>query len=82
MSQRIIIHKNIGGGVKMDKQYMAETLKRLRGNKTQEEVANALHISISALSMYECGERVPRDEIKKKLAEHYGRTVQYIFFKQ
>ena len=66
----------------MDKQYMAKTLKRLRGNKTQEEVSKAVGISVSALSMYENGERVPRDEVKKKLAAHYGRTVQYIFFKQ
>ena len=66
----------------MDKQYMAETLKRLRGNRTQEEVAKAVGVTISAVSMYENGERVPRDEIKKKLAEYYGRTVQYIFFKQ
>ena len=66
----------------MDKQYTAETLKRLRGNKTQEEVAKAVGVTISAVSMYENGERVPRDEIKKKLAEYYGRTVQYIFFKQ
>lgn len=66
----------------MNKQYMAETLKRLRGNRTQEEVAKAVGVTISAVSMYENGERVPRDEIKKKLAEYYGRTVQYIFFKQ
>lgn len=66
----------------MDRQYMAETLKRLRGNKTQEEVAKAVGITISSISMYENGERVPRDEIKRKLADYYGKTVQYIFFKQ
>ncbi|MDD4565530.1 MAG: helix-turn-helix transcriptional regulator [Eubacteriales bacterium] len=66
----------------MDRRYMGETLRRLRGNKTQDEVAAALEISKSALSMYEKGGRIPRDEIKKKLADYYGRSVQFIFFKQ
>jgi putative transcriptional regulator len=66
----------------MNKVYMAETLRRLRGNRTQEEVAKACNISISALSSYENGERVPRDEVKKVLADYYKRTVQYIFFKE
>lgn len=66
----------------MNKANMAETLKRLRGNKTQEEVSEALGISVSALSMYECGKRVPRDELKKKIAEYYGKSIQYIFFKK
>ena len=35
---------------------------------------------MSALAMYEAGERVPRDEIKIKLAKIYNRSVNYIFF--
>lgn len=66
----------------MNTQAIGETLRKLRGNRTQAEVAKALEISISALSMYENGERIPRDEVKKRIAEYYGRTVQYIFFKQ
>lgn len=65
----------------MDKLKMAETLKRLRGKRTQEEVAKACNISKSSYSMYEIGQRVPRDEIKKRLAEYFGKTVNYIFFK-
>ncbi len=65
----------------MDKQYIGETLRKLRGNKTQDEVAEAIGISKSSLSMYENGERMPRDEVKKRLASYYGRTVQHIFFK-
>ena len=38
---------------------MNEKLIALRGNKTQEEVAKALGISVSALSMYEQGRRIP-----------------------
>jgi len=66
----------------VDGKMMGETLKKLRGSRTQAEVAKALGISISALSMYENGERIPRDEVKKRVAEYYGRTVQHIFFRQ
>jgi transcriptional regulator with XRE-family HTH domain len=61
---------------------MAETLKRLRGNRTQLEVAKSIGITVSALSMYERGERVPRDEVKKNIAKFYGKSVHYIFFKE
>lgn len=57
-----------------------EILRKLRGNKTVEEVANAVGVSRSAIVMYESEERVPRDEIKIRLADYYKRTVQYIFF--
>ena len=46
----------------MDKSVISERLVKLRGTKSQEEVARATGISPSALSMYENGERVPRDE--------------------
>lgn len=59
---------------------IGERLIMLRGNKPQSEVAKAVGISNSALSMYECGERIPRDSIKVKLANYYGKTVQSIFF--
>lgn len=52
----------------------------LRGEKRREEVANAVHISVSALAMYELGTRTPRDEIKVALARYYGTTVERIFF--
>lgn len=55
-------------------------LVELRGNKSQSEVAKAVGISDSALSMYECGERIPRDSVKVKLAQYYEKTVQSIFF--
>jgi len=65
----------------MDTQKMGETLKRLRGKKTLEYVSKELNISKSSLSKYENGDRIPRDEAKKKLADYYGKSVQYIFFK-
>lgn len=59
---------------------MSRKLVKLRGKKTQKEVAKALGISISALAMYEVGKRVPRDEIKIKIAKYYEESIEAIFF--
>lgn len=64
----------------MDSLAIGERLVALRGSRTQEEVANALGISISAIGMYERGERIPRDEIKIKIAKYYKKSIQSIFF--
>ena len=64
----------------MNKSKIAETLLSLRGEKTREEVANALKIAVSTLATYELGQRVPRDETKLKIADYYGVDVQSIFF--
>ena len=55
-------------------------LRELRGSRSQLEVANVVGISKSALAMYERDERVPRDEIKIRLANYYGQSVQFIFY--
>lgn len=57
-------------------------LRALRGNKTQKKVAEDIGITKSALAMYERDERVPRDEIKVRIAEYYGETVQFLFFSE
>lgn len=64
----------------MDRSKIAERLVRLRGKRTQAEVAEAIKVSPSAYSMYETGERIPRDEIKIRIAKFYKRTVNSIFF--
>ncbi|AKR35039.1 helix-turn-helix transcriptional regulator [Bacillus cereus] len=64
----------------MNKQLIAKNLITLRSEKTREEVAESVGISVSTLQMYENGQRIPRDEIKVKLANFYGATVQSIFF--
>lgn len=64
----------------MDKKLIAKRLIELRGEKTQFEVAKEVGISLSALAMYETGNRTPRDEIKIKLAKYYGITVESLFF--
>jgi transcriptional regulator with XRE-family HTH domain len=64
----------------LDNQKIADRLIKLRGSRTQAEVAQAIGVTPSAYSMYENGDRIPRDEIKKRIAEYYKRTVNTIFF--
>ena len=66
--------------LRIDKQMMADKLVKLRGSRTLDEVATALKISKSALSMYENGARIPRDEIKVRIANYYRRSIPFIFF--
>ncbi len=61
---------------------VGERLKTLRAKtgKTVEEVATDVGISPSALTMYENGQRNPRDEIKESIARYYKRSIAFIFF--
>lgn len=59
---------------------IGEKLKELRGNKSRKIVAENLKITESSLSNYENDYRVPRDEIKKKIATYYKVSVEKIFF--
>lgn len=68
------------GGEDLDKQKIADKLIKLRGDKSREQVAVDLGISYSAIVAYELGERVPRDEIKIKIANYYGVKVGELFF--
>lgn len=61
-------------------QEIGRNLRELRGDRTQKEVADAVGVSVMAISSYERGDRVPLDKIKIKLAQLYGKTVQEIFF--
>ena len=59
---------------------VADRLVKARGGRRREEVAEAVGVSLSAISMYENGGRIPRDETKIKLANYYGMSVQELFF--
>lgn len=65
---------------KMNPKRIGERLSELRGDREQKVVAEAVGVSVSALSMYESGERVPRDDVKIALAHYYKTTVQSLFF--
>ena len=66
--------------LEMNAKAIGKRLIELRGNKTQEEVAKSLNISISALSMYERGERIPRDNVKIRISSYYTKPIHKIFF--
>ena len=55
-------------------------LRELRGKKTQQEAAEGIGITKSALAMYERDERVPRDEVKARIADYYGVSILFLFF--
>ena len=75
-----VYNKNGGGDMVFNRPRIAEKLRDLRGRRTIKEVSNACGISPSTLSMYENGERVPRDEVKTRLAKFYSVSVESIFF--
>lgn len=64
----------------LDKEKVSQRLVALRGDESRESVASSISISVSALAMYETGQRIPRDEIKLALAKHFGKSVEDIFF--
>lgn len=64
----------------MDGKTIGHKLRALRGEMDAKTVADALGISTSALFMYERGERIPRDQIKKRIAQYFGQSVEEIFF--
>lgn len=59
---------------------VAERMIKARGNMKRADVCKLVGISLSALTMYENGQRIPRDEIKVKLARLYGTTVEALFY--
>lgn len=67
---------------KMDSTRIGNKLRQIRTERgeTAENVAKSIGVSGSAIAMYEIGQRVPRDEIKIRIAEHYGMSVESIFF--
>lgn len=59
-----------------------QKIKTLRENSSlaPEKVASDIGISVSSYNKYEAGIRVPRDEIKEKIANYFNRSVGFIFF--
>lgn len=58
------------------------TLRKLRGIRTIKTVAQALGVTESAVANWENGIRIPRDEMKKRIAEYYGVKAGEIFFEE
>lgn len=64
----------------MNAKAIGKRLVALRGDRTQAEVSREIGSSLSAIGMYERGERIPRDEVKLAIARYYDTTVQAIFY--
>ena len=60
---------------------LATRIRALResAHLTQLEFAQILNISNSALSQYENGGRIPSDEIKTKIADYFGVSLDYLY---
>ena len=60
---------------------MKEALKalRLRAGLSQDEVAAALHIQQTTVSMWESGINMPRAALLPALAELYGCTIDDLY---
>lgn len=55
-------------------------LRALRGDRTLQKVSDDTGLGVSALTMYELGNRMPRDEAKIALANYYGVSIDNLFF--
>ena len=66
--------------IKEMKKALGERLKELRQAKNikRSAIAVLLQVSVSAVSMWENGDRTPKLEQIKRLAEIYGCSVEYI----
>lgn len=63
---------------------IGQTIKTLREkrNMTREAFCSEVGITVSALSNYENGIRIPRDEVKLRIARCLGTSIESIFFEE
>lgn len=59
---------------------IGETLQKLRGNRTQEEVAKALGITRASYAHFEKNRREPNIELLKKISIYYNVTIDFLVF--
>lgn len=80
MYHGIAITKTQERRIGMDCISIGNHLKELRGSRTKEEIAYRMGISVTSVCLYESGKRMPKDDVKVKMADFYGLTVQELFF--
>lgn len=59
---------------------IGKKLRELRGYKPRRVVSQETGITERALTTYEKGERIPRDEVKIILSNYYKVPIQKLFF--
>lgn len=60
-------------------EHFGEKLRRLRGDKPQKSVAEALDIPQTTLSSLEKQQTIPRGELLTKLADFFGVPINYFY---
>lgn len=60
-------------------QHFGRRLRRLRGERSQKELAEALGIPTTTLSSLEQQEAVPRGPMLQRLADHFGVAPDYFY---
>lgn len=64
----------------IDTKEIGARLRDLRGERSQQMIADLLGVSAMSVSKWERGENMPGDGLKVAISELYGKTVQDIFF--
>lgn len=64
----------------MLKKTTGQKLVELRGSRTREQVSFETGIMYPTLYNYENDLRVPKDKVKKILADYYGVEIQDLFY--
>jgi transcriptional regulator with XRE-family HTH domain len=59
--------------------HFGRRLRRLRGERSQKEVAEAIGIPATTLSSLEQQETVPRGPVLQRLADHFGVPREYFY---
>lgn len=61
---------------------IGQRIKSLREklNISRDDFCNKAGITLSSLSMYENGQRIPRDEVKVRIARLLGVSIESLFF--
>ena len=59
---------------------MGERLIKLRGKRKARRVADEMGISRQSLWLYETGRLMPRENIKKLIADYYGVSIPALFY--
>lgn len=65
---------------KVDMVKAGKRLRELRGIRTRSGVSRQTGIPYSTLQAYEEGKREPAGQVKQKLSDYYGVSVERIFF--
>lgn len=66
----------------LDAKVIGERIKKLREeqNISRSDLCSEAAISLSALTMYETGQRVPRDEVKLRLSRCLNTSLEGLFY--